>query len=182
MSRVGRQPITIPEKVQVSIEDSHVIVRGPRGELSRDVSPQVSVRLEGNQLLVTRENDSPQQRALHGLTRSLIANMVQGVSDGFTKSLEFHGVGYRAERRGDNLVLSLGLSHPVEVTPPPGITLDTEGTNRVHVRGSDKEMVGQVAANIRALRPPEPYKGKGIRYAGEYVRRKAGKAGKAARG
>jgi len=182
MSRVGRLPITIPDKVQVSIEDGRVTVRGPRGELSREVSPLMSVRQEGNVITVERENDSPQQRALHGLTRSLIANMVQGVSDGFTKTLEFHGVGYRVEKRGDNIVLSLGFSHPVEVSPPPGITFDAEGTSRVHVRGSDKEMVGQVAADIRALRPPEPYKGKGIRYAGEYVRRKAGKAGKAARG
>jgi large subunit ribosomal protein L6 len=182
MSRVGRQPITIPEKVQVSIDDGHVTVRGPRGELSRDISTQVSVRLEGNQVLVTREDDRPQRRALHGLTRSLIANMVQGVNEGFTKTLEFHGVGYRVEKRGDNIVLSVGFSHPVEFSQPPGITLDVEGTSRVHVRGSDKEMVGQVAANIRSLRPPEPYKGKGIRYAGEYVRRKAGKAGKAIRG
>ena len=182
MSRVGRLPITIPDKVQVSIEDGRVTVRGPRGELSREVSPLMSVRREGNVITVERENDSPQQRALHGLTRSLIANMVQGVSDGFTKTLEFHGVGYRAEKRGDNIVLSLGFSHPVEIAPPPGITFDAEGTNRIHVRGSDKELVGQVAADIRALRPPEPYKGKGIRYAGEYVRRKAGKAGKAARG
>jgi len=181
MSRVGRQPIAVPERVKVAIDGTRVVVRGPKGELSRDVSPEMSLQLEGGQLLVSRSSDAPRHRALHGLTRSLLANMVTGVDSGFTKTLEIYGLGYRAETRGDKLVLSLGFSHPIEVPPPPGITLETEGTNRVHVRGSDKEMVGQVAADIRALRPPEPYKGKGIRYAGEKVRRKAGKAGRAAR-
>jgi large subunit ribosomal protein L6 len=181
MSRVGRQPIAVPEKVKVDIDGTRVVVRGPKGELSRDVSPEMSLHLEGGQLLVSRPSDAPRHRALHGLTRSLLANMVTGVDSGFTKTLEIYGLGYRAEVRGDKLVLSLGFSHLVEVPPPPGITLETEGTNRVHIRGSDKEMVGQVAADIRALRPPEPYKGKGIRYAGEQVRRKAGKAGRAIR-
>ena len=181
MSRVGRQPIAVPERVKVDIDGTRVIVRGPKGELSRDVSPQMSLHLEGGQLLVSRHSDAPRHRALHGLTRSLLANMVTGVDSGFTKTLEIYGLGYRAEVRGDKLVLSLGFSHLVEVPPPPGITLETEGPNRVHIRGSDKEMVGQVAADIRAIRPPEPYKGKGIRYAGEKVRRKAGKAGRAIR-
>jgi len=174
-------PIAVPEKVKVEIDGRHVIVRGPGGELSRDIVAEIDLRLEGNQLLVSRSNDSPRERALHGLTRALIANMVTGVDSGFSKMLELHGVGYRGEMRGTSVILSLGYSHPVEVPPPPGITLQMEGTNRLVVKGSDKEMVGQVAADIRALRPPEPYKGKGIRYAGEYVRRKAGKAGKAAR-
>ena len=181
MSRVGRQPIAVPERVKVDIDGTRVIVRGPKGELSRDVSPEMSLHLEGGQLLVSRHSDAPRHRALHGLTRSLLANMVTGVDSGFTKTLEIYGLGYRAEVRGDKLVLSLGFSHLVEVLPLPGITLETEGTNRVHIRGSDKEMVGQVAADIRAIRPPEPYKGKGIRYAGEKVRRKAGKAGRAVR-
>lgn len=175
-------PIALPEKVKVEIDGRRVTVRGPAGELSREIASEIDLRLEDNQLLVSRSGDAPRQRALHGLTRALIANMVTGVDSGFSKMLELHGVGYRGEMRGANLVLSLGYSHPVEVPPPPGITFQMEGTNRLHVRGSDKEMVGQVAADIRALRPPEPYKGKGIRYAGEYVRRKAGKAGKAARG
>jgi len=174
-------PIAVPEKVKVEIDGRHVIVRGPGGELSRDIVAEIDLRLEGDQLLVSRSNDSPRERALHGLTRALIANMVTGVDSGFSKMLELHGVGYRGEMRGTSVILSLGYSHPVEVPPPPGITLQMEGTNRLVVKGSDKEMVGQVAADIRALRPPEPYKGKGIRYAGEYVRRKAGKAGKAAR-
>jgi len=181
MSRVGRQPIAVPERVKVDIDGTRVIVRGPKGELSRDVSPEMSLHLEGGQLLVSRPSDAPRHRALHGLTRSLLANMVTGVDSGFTKTLEIYGLGYRAEVRGDKLVLSLGFSHLVEVPPLPGITLETEGTNRVHIRGSDKELVGQVAADIRAIRPPEPYKGKGIRYAGEKVRRKAGKAGRAIR-
>ncbi|MGD0766390.1 MAG: 50S ribosomal protein L6 [Dehalococcoidia bacterium] len=179
MSRVGRQPIIIPDKVKVEIDGSHVTVRGPGGELSRDVPSEMTLSLEGGQLLVGRSSDAPRQRALHGLTRSLIANMVIGVDSGFSKMLELHGVGYRGEMRGQNLVLSLGYSHPVDVPPPAGITLQMEGTSRVVVRGADKEMVGQAAADIRALRPPEPYKGKGIRYAGEHVRRKAGKAGRA---
>jgi large subunit ribosomal protein L6 len=174
-------PIAVPDKVKVEIDGRHVTVRGPGGELSHDVAPEIDVRLEDSQVLVSRSGDAPRERALHGLTRALIANMVTGVDSGFSKMLELHGVGYRGEMRGPNLVLSLGYSHPVEVPPPPGITFQMEGTNRLLVRGISKAAVGQTAADIRALRPPEPYKGKGIRYAGEYVRRKAGKAGKAAR-
>jgi large subunit ribosomal protein L6 len=181
MSRVGRQPIAVPDKVKVEIDGTHVTVRGPGGQLSRDLPAEMTLRLEGGQLLVSRSSDAPRQRSLHGLTRSLLANMVAGVDSGFSKTLELHGVGYRGEMRGEKLVLSLGYSHPVEVAPPAGISFQMEGTNRVLVRGSDKERVGQVAADIRALRPPEPYKGKGIRYAGETVRRKAGKAGRAVR-
>ena len=182
MSRVGRMPIPVPEKVKVEIDGCRVTVHGPGGELSREIAAGMELRLENNQVLVSRAGDSPRERALHGLTRALIANMVTGVDSGFSKMLELHGVGYRGEMRGPNLVLSLGYSHPVEVPPPDGITFQMEGTGRLRVLGRDKEQVGQVAADIRALRPPEPYKGKGIRYAGEYVRRKAGKAGKAAKG
>jgi large subunit ribosomal protein L6 len=174
-------PIAVPDKVKVEIDGRHVTVRGPGGEQSHDAAPEIDVRLDDNQILVSRSGNAPRERALHGLTRALIANMVTGVDSGFSKMLELHGVGYRGEMRGPNLVLSLGYSHPVEVPPPPGITFQMEGTNRLLVKGINKADVGQTAADIRALRPPEPYKGKGIRYAGEYVRRKAGKAGKAAR-
>lgn len=179
MSRVGRQPITVPPQVEVRIEGSRITVKGPKGELSREMDPEMRIQLEDGQILVARPSDQPRHRALHGLTRSLIANMVQGVHEGFTKTLELHGVGYRAQQQGPNVQLSVGLSHTVEKRAPPGVTLEVEGTGRVHVRGIDKELVGQVAAEIRRVRPPEPYKGKGIRYEGEYVRRKAGKAGRA---
>lgn len=179
MSRIGRQPIPISPKVQVTIDGTHVVVKGPKGELAMDVHPDMRLHLEDGKLIVTRPTDQPQHRALHGLTRALLANMVTGVEEGFTKTLELQGVGYRAQQAGSKVQLSLGFSHPVEVTPPPGVTLEVEGTSRIHVRGIDKQLVGQVAANIRRLRPPEPYKGKGIRYADERVRRKAGKAGKA---
>ena len=181
MSRVGRLPIAISPDVKVEIEGNHVTVRGPRGELSRELHPDMRLDLGDGELRVARPSDTPRHRSLHGLTRTLLANMVVGVQKGFTKSLEMQGVGYRAQQQGDRLVLSVGLSHTVEVSPPEGITLEVEGTNRIHVRGIDKEKVGQVAAEIRRVRPPEPYKGKGIRYAGERVRRKAGKAGKAVR-
>lgn len=179
MSRIGRQPIAISPKVQVTIDGRHVVVKGPKGELSLDVHPDLRLHLEDGKLVVTRPTDQPHHRALHGLTRALLANMVTGVEHGFTKTLELQGVGYRAQQAGSKVQLALGFSHPVEVEPPPGITLEVEGTSRIHVRGIDKQLVGQVAANIRRLRPPEPYKGKGIRYADERVRRKAGKAGKA---
>lgn len=179
MSRIGRQPIPISPKVQVTIDGRHVVVKGPKGELSLDVHPDLRLHLEDGKLIVTRPTDQPHHRALHGLTRALLANMVTGVEHGFTKTLELQGVGYRAQQAGSKVQLALGFSHPVEVEPPPGITLEVEGTSRIHVRGIDKQLVGQVAANIRRLRPPEPYKGKGIRYADERVRRKAGKAGKA---
>jgi large subunit ribosomal protein L6 len=179
MSRVGRQPIVVPSAVKVSIEGDRVTVTGPKGELSRQFHSDVSIRLDNTQLLVSRPSDRPEHRSLHGLARSLLANMVTGVSEGFTKVLELQGVGYRAQMQGQKLVLQVGYSHPVEITPPPGITLAAEGANRVTVQGINKELVGQVAADIRAVRPPDPYKGKGIRYQGERVRHKAGKAGKA---
>jgi large subunit ribosomal protein L6 len=169
MSRIGRQPIPVPGNVQVTLgDDNSVIVKGPKGELTRQFPAVISIK---------RPNDEGKMRALHGLSRTLLSNMVVGVTTGFTKTLEVQGVGYRAQLQGSNLQLALGFSHPVIVAPPEGIAFQIEGP-RVHVQGIDKERVGQVAANIRKLRPPEPYKGKGIRYAGERVRRKAGKAGK----
>ncbi|KPK48254.1 MAG: 50S ribosomal protein L6 [Dehalococcoidia bacterium SM23_28_2] len=179
MSRVGKQPIAVPSGVSVNIEGRRVTVTGPKGELSREFHPDIAVRLDDGQLLVSRPTDRPEHRSLHGLTRSLLANMVTGVSTGFTKMLELHGVGYRAQMQGQNLVLQVGYSRPVEVKPPAGIILAVEGTSRVMVQGMSRELVGQVAADIRAVRPPDPYKGKGIRYEGERVRHKAGKAGKA---
>lgn len=182
MSRIGRLPIPLPKGVQVAIEGHAVTVRGPKGELTREFDPRISVALQDGKLVVTRANDQPKVRALHGLTRALLANMVEGVSTGFRKSLEVVGVGYRAEMQGQDLVLQVGYSHPVRYTPPQGITLTVEQGNRIiHVDGIDKELVGEVAAQIRAVRKPEPYKGKGIRYLGEYVRQKAGKAGKASK-
>jgi large subunit ribosomal protein L6 len=178
MSRVGKQPIEIPSGVKVDIEGARVTVTGPKGELSREFHPDMAIRLDDGQLLVSRPTDRPVHRSLHGLTRSLLANMVTGVTTGFSKMLELRGVGYRAQMQGQNLVLQVGYSHPVEVKPPPGITLTVEGTSRVMVQGMSKELVGQVAADIRAVRRPDPYKGKGIRYEGEKVRHKAGKAGK----
>ena len=178
MSRIGRQPIPVPANVQVSIgDDNSVVVKGPKGELSRQFPPVLSIQRDEGNLVVSRPNDEGKVRALHGLSRTLLSNMVVGVTTGFTKSLEVQGVGYRAQLQGSTLQLALGFSHPVLVAPPEGITFQLEGP-RVHVQGIDKERVGQVAANIRKLRPPEPYKGKGIRYVGEHVRRKAGKAGK----
>src|SRR5829696_5884870 len=179
MSRIGKQPIPLAQGVKVQIEQGTVTVTGPKGTLSRAVvNPDVHIEQQDGTLLVTRANDEKQQRSMHGLYRTLIANMVTGVSTGFTKTLEIQGVGYRAQKTGTNLMLNVGYSHPVEVAPPAGITFDVEGTTRVLVSGIDKELVGQVSANIRKIRPREPYKGKGIRYQGEVVRRKAGKAGK----
>lgn len=177
MSRIGKQPINIPSAVNVDIEGQTVSVRGPRGSLTREVVPEVRLHLEEGTLVVTRPSDAPRDRAMHGLTRALLANMVTGVDTGFRKTLELVGVGYRAQMQGDQLTLALGFSHPVEIKPPPGITFTVEGP-RVHIDGIDIEQVGQVAANIRKLRPPEPYLGKGVRYQGEIVRRKAGKSGK----
>jgi large subunit ribosomal protein L6 len=179
VSRIGRQPIPLPNEVQVRIEGSRVTVKGPRGELGRDFHPDMGIELKDGNLLVSRPTDGRQHRALHGLTRALLNNMVVGVTDGFRKVLEIVGVGYRAELAGSNLILYLGHSHPVEVKPPPGIAFAFESRAKlITVEGIDKEVVGQVAADIRKLRPPEPYKGKGVRYQGEHVRRKAGKAGK----
>jgi len=179
MSRVGKVPVPVPEGVSVNIDNGEVAVKGPRGELRRRFSPDMSIELNDNSLTVSRPSNDRVHRSLHGLTRTLLANMVEGVANGFEKTLEIVGVGYRAEKRGDNLVVNVGFSHPVEVTPLPGITLAVEGANRIRVSGIDKEVVGEMAARIRAIRPPDSYKGKGIRYSGEVVRLKAGKAGRA---
>ncbi len=179
MSRVGRMPITVPPVVAVSIENSEVTVTGPKGELRRCLSPDISITQHNNSLIVSRPSDSKVHRSLHGLTRTLLANMVEGVTKGFEKNLEIVGVGYRAEKVGDKLVVRVGYSHLVEVLPLPGVSLAVEGTNRIKVTGVSKEVVGEMAAKIRAIRPPDAYKGKGIRYAGELVRLKPGKAGRA---
>ncbi len=172
-------PIEVPAGVQVEIEDSRVTVRGPKGELTRLFHPDMTISLEEGQIIVRRPTDNREYRSLHGLTRALLANMVQGVSQGFRKDLEIVGVGYRAEKQGEKLVLNVGYSHSVEIVPPEGITITVgRGAKQIAVEGVDKELVGQIAAQIRAVRKPEPYKGKGIRYVGEQVRRKAGKAGK----
>src|SRR5947209_5341832 len=179
MARIGRKPIPIPSGVDVTFDGTHVTVKGPKGTLERDLVPDITVTREGDELIVTRPSDERQHRALHGLTRSLVANMVVGVTDGFQKDLEIVGVGYRATAPGPNrLELALGFSHPVVVDAPEGVTFEVPVPTRITVRGADKEIVGQVAADIRKLRKPEPYKGKGVRYAGEVVRRKAGKAAK----
>ena len=178
MSRIGRMPIEIPQKTTVEIKGSHVTVNGPKGELNRSVDPHMALKIEDNQLVVTRPSDNSKHRAMHGLTRTLLANMVEGVSKGFEKNLDIVGTGYRAEQSGENLVMRVGFSHTVEVKPLPGITLAVEGNNRIKVSGINKETVGEMAAKIRAIRPPDAYKGKGIRYAGEVVRLKPGKAGK----
>lgn len=178
MSRVGRKPIALPPGVEVTIRGKEVTVKGPRGEISRSFHPDMQLELKGNLLTVSRPSEAKNHRSLHGLTRSLLANMVEGVNQGFEKALELSGVGYRAQKVGEKVVLQVGFSHPVEIIPPPGISLMVEGTNRVKVLGINKEQVGEVAAEIRAVRPPDPYLGKGIRYAGERLRRKPGKAGK----
>ncbi len=179
MSRIGRLPVPIPPGVEVKVEGSRVTVRGPKGELTQEFHPELRITVEDGSVRVYRPNDERQFKALHGLTRALINNMVIGVSQGYSKTLEIHGTGYRAELKGNTLVMSLGFSHPVVVEPPEGITfIVNPKANTVTVEGIDKQKVGQVAAEIRAWRPVEPYLGKGIRYAGEIVRRKAGKAGK----
>ncbi len=179
MSRVGRMPISVPQGVAVSIKQDEVTVTGPKGELYRRFPPDMSITLDNNVLMVSRPSDNRVHRSLHGLTRSLLANMVEGVNRGFEKELEIVGVGYRAEKAGDKLVIRIGFSHLVEVSPLPGVSLTVETGNRIKVTGIDKEVVGEMAARIRAIRPPDAYKGKGIRYVGESVRLKAGKAGKA---
>ena len=179
MSRVGKAPIPVPKGVEISISGAHVTVKGPKGTLERDIPGEITVREDEGQLLVERPNDERQNRALHGLVRSLVNNMVVGVSEGYRKELEIIGVGYRATAKGDDaLELALGFSHPVSVQAPAGITFEVPTPTQIAVIGTDKETVGQVAANIRAIRKPEPYKGKGVRYRGEHVVRKAGKAGK----
>ncbi|MCS7056091.1 MAG: 50S ribosomal protein L6 [Thermoflexales bacterium] len=185
MSRIGRKPIELPKGVDVAINGSLVTVKGPKGELKRTFPPQIRVLKEGNVVRVQREGDEDEVRALHGLSRALLANMVKGVSDGYQKVLEIgaESVGYRAEMSGGKLVLYLGYSHPIEFPPPPGITFSTDAKTRtITISGIDKELVGEVAAQVRKLRPPEPYKGKGLRYQGEVIRRKAGKAGKTGKG
>ena len=175
MSRIGRQPIPVPEGVTVAIEPELVTVNGPKGELQERIARDISVEQDDSQLLVKRPSDRGEHRALHGLTRSLIANMVHGVTEGFEKRLEIQGVGYRAQLRGRDVELAIGFSHPVQVQAPDGIELEVPAPTQVVVRGTSKQVVGEVAARIRKVRPPEPYKGKGIRYAGEHVRRKVGK-------
>lgn len=179
MSRVGRMPITVPEGVEVNIRKNRVTVTGPKGKLQRNLHPDMSITLDNNTLTVSRPSDSREHRSMHGLTRSLLANMVEGVDKGFERGLEIVGVGYRAEKVEDNLVFRVGFSHPVEISPLPGVSLNVEGGTRIKVTGIEREVVGEMAARIRAIRPPDAYKGKGIRYAGETVRLKAGKAGKA---
>lgn len=180
MSRVGKMPIPLPKGVTATIDGSHISVKGPRGELSRDFHPTISVGQEDGNLVVTRPSDAKLHRSLHGLSRALLANMVTGVSSGFQRVMQIEGVGYRAEVQGANLILNVGYSHPVTFEPPHGIKFAVDKTGRlVTIDGNDKEMVGEVAARIRRVRPPEPYKGKGILYQGERIRRKAGKAGKA---
>ncbi len=181
MSRVGRLPIPIPSGVEVTLAGQHASVRGPRGALEHEMHPAISATVEEGMVVVTRPSNAPTHRALHGLTRALLANMIAGVSEGFRKSLEIQGTGYRAELRGQNLVLNVGYSHPVELRPLPGAAFEVETPTRLHVVGIDKQVVGQQAALIRKQRPPEPYRGKGIRYVGEQVRRKAGKTGKTGR-
>ena len=179
MSRIGKMPVPIPGGVSVEIAADEVRVKGPKGELRQRVLSQVGVSMVEGKVVVERKGNAKEHRAAHGLTRTLISNMIVGVNTGFRKTLEIQGVGYRAAKAGEKLNLSLGFSHPVGYEPPKGITLSVEGTNKIHVEGIDKQQVGQVAAEIRGLRPPEPYKGKGLRYAGEVVRKKLGKAGKA---
>lgn len=175
MSRIGKQPVVIPQGVDVKYSDGELSVNGPNGQLSMDVHPDMKLVIEDGQLLVQRPSDEGPHRALHGLTRSLVANMVEGVTKGFERGLEIVGVGYRAEKQGRNLNLALGFSHPVLYEPPEGIDIDVPNQTTLVVKGADKQVVGQVAAEIRGFRPPEPYKGKGIRYQGEQIRRKAGK-------
>jgi len=177
MSRIGRKPITLPKGVEVKIEGADVMVKGTKGSLKFGVLPEITVEMKEGQIHVSRANDEKHNRAAHGMTRAILSNMVTGVSQGFERILEIIGVGYRAQMQGNNLVIALGFSHPVEVVPPAGIELAVDGPTKIIVRGIDKQLVGQMAANIRSYRPPEPYKGKGIRYVDEFVIRKAGKTG-----
>jgi large subunit ribosomal protein L6 len=178
MSRIGRLPIPVPAGVDVSLDGRRITVKGPKGSLTRELPPRIEIERDGDTLLATRPTENKLDKSLHGLTRTLVNNMVVGVTDGYRKGLEIVGVGYRAQKTGEKLVLALGYSHPVEIDPPAGISFELETPTRLAVVGIDKELVGQMAAKIRATRKPEPYKGKGVRYAGEKVRRKAGKAGK----
>ena len=182
MSRIGRAPITVPAGVEVKVDEhNHITVKGPKGSLERDLVPQMKVTVENGVITVSRPDDTKENRSLHGLTRTLIDNMVIGVTHGFEKKLEINGVGYRAQKQGKNLVMNLGFSHQVIVPEVPGITIDVPAPNQVVISGADKQQVGQFAAEVREKRPPEPYKGKGIKYADEHIRRKEGKAGKGAK-
>jgi len=177
MSRIGKLPITIPEKVDVIIKENQITVKGPKGELKKEISPQISLSVKDNQIIVQRSSDSKTDRSLHGLTRSLINGMVEGVTSEFAKKLEMVGVGYSAKLKGENLELEAGYSHPVIIEPPAGIRFEVEKNTQITVKGIDKQQVGEFAARIRAVRKPEPYKGKGIKYEGEHIRRKVGKTG-----
>ncbi|MDL2294583.1 50S ribosomal protein L6 [Ruminococcaceae bacterium OttesenSCG-928-D13] len=179
MSRIGRKPIVIPQGVEVKLDGNHVTVKGPKGTLDSTVHPMMSIEMKDGQIEVTRPNDGKEARSLHGLSRTLVANMVTGVSEGFKKELEIQGIGYRAQKQGNDLVMNLGFSHQVVMTEKYGVTVEVPEPTKIIVNGIDKQKVGQFAAEIREKRPPEPYKGKGIRYVGEYVIRKEGKAGKA---
>lgn len=175
MSRVGKKPVTVPDKVKVSIDDRLLTAKGPKGELKLTLPAEIDFTFENNTITFSRNSDNKKVRALHGLARALTFNVVEGVNNGFTKTLQIEGVGYKVEMKEKNLMLSLGFSHPVAVVPPAGIEIVTPTVNTITISGIDKQLVGEVAAKIRSLRPPEPYKGKGIRYVGEYIRRKAGK-------
>ncbi len=178
MSRIGNKPITVPAGVEIKIDGRHISVKGPKGILERDIEPEISLNLEGNVLTVSRDSDTRRSKSLHGLTRTLINNMINGVQNEFTRELEINGVGYRVQKQGNDLNLSLGYSHPVIFQAPEGITFDVPNANTIIVKGIDKELVGQTAAVIRTKRPPEVYRGKGIKYAEEVIRRKVGKTGK----
>ena len=178
MSRIGNKPIEVPQGVEVKIDGNHITVKGPKGTLEKDLHKNMEVVLEGNTITVKRPNDEPFNRSLHGLTRTLVHNMIEGVLNEYKRELENNGVGYRAQKKGNQLVMNLGYSHPVEMDPPEGITFDLPDANHIIVRGIDKELVGQTAAVVRTKRPPEVYRGKGIKYAEEHIRRKEGKAGK----
>ena len=178
MSRIGRKPINIPAGVEVKLDGSVITVKGPKGTLTRKIHENITVKVENNEILVTRPNDEKENRSLHGLTRSLIANMVEGVTNGFKKELEVNGVGYRVQKQGKNLVMNLGYSHQVTMSDTDDVTIEVPAPNKIVIVGADKQKVGQFAAMVREKRPPEPYKGKGIKYADEHIRRKEGKAGK----
>ena len=178
MSRIGNKPITVPENVEIKVDGNKITVKGPKGTLEKELHPNMKITLENNVITVTRPNDEPQNRSLHGLTRTLINNMIQGVVTEYTRALEINGVGYRAAKQGKKLVLTLGYSHPVEMEEPEGITFEVPTPNQIIVKGIDKEKVGQMAAVIRTKRPPEVYRGKGIKYVEEHIRRKEGKTGK----
>ncbi len=178
MSRIGRAPITVPAGVEVTINGSTVTAKGPKGTLTKTMHSNMAIAMEGNVITVTRPDDAKENRSLHGLTRTLIANMVEGVANGYKKELEINGIGYRAELKGKDLFMKIGFSHDILMTPPEGVTIEVPSANKVIISGADKQVVGQFAAEVREKRPPEPYKGKGIKYVDEYIRRKEGKAGK----